>query len=444
MLKTKIFFFSIVSFLILNIINCSLEKPLNGQNNSPSQQTLNSEANKYSKKIVIGPWIVGQYEQGFPIHGIAGDTNLIFILQVDSVPGHSKGVYVMDRNNGMQLGQFVSPPDGFLAPLAAKLVSYRSHGKYTSGRLLILDAFPPELVQTAQAAIYDYNYSYSPSHGFTSRLTAGHQLPKFSGMDSMGLPNGMVYPGSLTLLPDGNVAVVDMIAGGTWVAGSSLNDWHLVLIDQRLAQGTLPGPITGFSRGPDGNLRPFTFLTPSVGQETASAPGAHAITYVNITNEVLFLVTAPPGGIFGISLSTMLDTSVSPFAKSANIREVVPPTPGISDYCVGMDYDRFNPATPWVYWQNASEPDIFGNYNIIRRVNLLSGAIEEVASSWQIYDWVNEISVLPPRDHLDSHFTYIVSANMQEANCPSSNILLKGVPAYVGPSIVPIVAIRNR
>jgi hypothetical protein len=44
----------------------------------------------------------------------------------------------------------------------------------------------------------------------------------------------------------------------------------------------------------------------------------------------------------------------------------------------GIVYDRFHPNTSWVYWQRAVSDEIGGGSNILRRVNLLTGQMQEV------------------------------------------------------------------
>jgi hypothetical protein len=392
--------------------------------------------------LVVGPWAAAQYEQGFSIHGIAGDTKLLFALQVSDVPGHARGAYVSDRSTGRQLGALLPPARGWSAPLTAKLIGFTADDDAVAGRLLILDGIQPHQVGTGVPSIlYEISYSHSQAAGLASAVTGAHPLPAYTGVDALGMPNGLVYPGSFTALPGGGVAAVDMITGGVWVAGPSLDDWRMALIDPRFSSG--PGrEIAGIGRAPGGGTRPYRFLPPSPGGGAPSFPGAHSITYAAATDEVVVLVTCTPGGLFALPRLALLDRLVPAFAKGALLRELVPPTPGLADLAVGLDYDRFHPRTPWVYWQRVTSTAAEG-FNVMRRVHLRTGEIQVVASSVQLYDWTNDISVLPPRGPHEDPFTSITSANMQEQNNPASNVLLNGVPAFVGPSIVPIVAVSN-
>jgi hypothetical protein len=149
-----------------------------------------------------------------------------------------------------------------------------------------------------------------------------------------------------------------------------------------------------------------------------------------------------PGGIYCIDESVLSDAATPPFLKSAAVRVVVPPTPGLGDLTDGLDYDRFHPTSPWLYWQRAPADVAGGGYNTLRRVHLLTGAIEVVASDNELYSWANEISVLPPLLS-DGRWTWILSSVGQEYNNPDVNVLLGGVSSYFAPSPMPAVAIRD-
>jgi hypothetical protein len=169
-------------------------------------------------------------------------------------------------------------------------------------------------------------------------------------------------------------------------------------------------------------------------------PGIHGVAYCNPTKEVAVIRTATPGGIFGIPADILTNQQIPAFAKGASVRTIVAPTPGLSDLAVGLDYDRFNPETPWLYWQRVVA-DPKGTLNPVYRVHLFTGEIQLVAQSVKVYNWTNEISVLP--SHLGPLFTVLTNANMQEENNPNSNALLNGVATFVGPVIVPIAAFSN-
>jgi hypothetical protein len=170
------------------------------------------------------------------------------------------------------------------------------------------------------------------------------------------------------------------------------------------------------------------------------APGIHSLTYAAITDEVIPIVTASPGGIYAIPRRVLLDETIPPFAKGSALRVVVAPQAGLSDLTDGVIYDRFHPDSPWVYWHRSISDVAGGGVNILRRAHLVTGEIQEVARSNELYDWTSNLSVLPPLGH--APFTIILSAMGQEENNPEVNVLL-AAPQYVAPSLLTGVTVSS-
>jgi hypothetical protein len=235
------------------------------------------------------------------------------------------------------------------------------------------------------------------------------------------------------------------------VSDASLASWGFALYDLRF-MGAPHGPVEGVGLDADGNISPYTLLTPAppgFPPGVGLFPGAHSITYAALTDEVCFTVTVP-GGIYCIDRAALLDTGLPPFAKSGDfmtgtwglVRPVVPPTPGLGDLTDGLDYDRFAPASPWLYWQRAPADVVGGGCNVLRRVHLETGVIQELACDNETFAWANEISVLPPLIS-GSPLTTILSSVGQEYNNPDVNVLLGGVSHYFAPSPLPITITSN-
>src|SRR5262249_39653176 len=127
--------------------------------------------------------------------------------------------------------------------------------------------------------------------------------------------------------------------------------------------------------------------------------------------------------------------------RGARWRAAVPPAEGLSDLTDGLDYDRFHPTTPWLYWQRAPSDAAGGGFGTLRRVNLFTGEVEVVAQSNTLFDFTDEISALPSPG--DSPFTYIASAMGQEENNPEINVLLGGVSTYVAPTLITVTGVSN-
>jgi hypothetical protein len=394
--------------------------------------------------VVIGPTASTEYADAFSVHGIGGDERLIFALQGVATADRPLGVWVSHRRDGSHLGQVTPPPGGWSAPVAMKVTDYNNRGEGGSeGDFILLDSFTPQESGTRPGTVYTYHYAFSFESGLTTTLTGTHALPLFTGFDAGGNPDGPAYPISLVQTPSGDVVVIDMILGSIWASDPTLDSWRLAIIDPRFAVGELEAPLTGIDRAPGGGVRPYTFSTVSIPPAIPFPflPGIHGVTYCTPTDEIAVVRTASPGGVYGIPASVLLDAGVSPDEKSAAVREIAAPNPGVTDLSAGVDYDRWNPETPWLYWQRSVSDGATG-HNTVYRVNLFSGVQEKLVESVQLYNWTNEISVLPSAD-LGRFFTVLTNANNQDENLAQSNALLDGVSTLVGPTVIPIAAFSN-
>jgi len=304
--------------------------------------------------LVVGPVAVASFEGGRPFHGAGGDEVLLFAVQPDPSPDGAKGILVASRTTGRQLGAVTPPPMGWRVPLSIEVVDFQRQGPTTRGSFLVLDTgAPPALAGTAPASLHRYTYAYSPSVGLTTTWQETHVLP-LAGPPDSELPTGLLMAEGFTRLPGGGVAVTDALLGAIWVAGPSLADWRPAILDPRFAPGFIEQDLQGIGRAPGGGTRPYTLRLPSpFPGGPPAAPGAHSITYAAVTDEVLTVRTAPPGGIYALPLKALLDTTIPPVDKGSWLREVVAPQVGLSDLTDGLVYDRFHPSTPWVYWQRA-------------------------------------------------------------------------------------------
>jgi hypothetical protein len=410
-----------------------------------------SAAESAAQPIWPGPPLVAaRLSGGAAIHGVAGDQVLLFALVPSASPDRAPGVYARRRIDGGDAGALVAPPSGWGVPLSMKITRFHRSGLGSvQGEALILDnRVPPALGGTQPARIYKYRYQYSLLRGLTSQLLSEHVLPLNSVAPGAGLPNGLIYPGSIALLPDGRVVVTDNISGALWV-GDDLDNWYMAAIDPRWA-ATPFGPVQGVGLAQNGRVEPYTLLVPAppgFPPGLGLYPGSHSIAFASRTQEVVWAVTVP-GGIYAMPLNVLLDRSLPPFAKSGDAtsgtlgstRLLVAPTPGLGDLTDGVDYDRFHPGSEWVYWQRAPADVAGGGFNTLRRVSLISGQVQVVAADNSVYSWTNEISALPPLVDA-SPFTTIISSVGQEYNNPDVNALLNGVPQYFAPSRLPLVVV---
>ena len=393
-------------------------------------------------EIVFGPSLAATFEGGSPFHGAGGDEILLFAVQPSHSPDREPGIVVASKSSGNEIGSVTPPPVGWRTPLSIEVYDFDRDGLSTQGSFIVLDAgVEPRLAGTAPGYLHRYSYSYSPQDGLVTAWLETHVLP-LAGPPGPDLPTGLLLPMGFTLLPNGGIAVTDGLIGSIWVAGSNFEDWRLAMIDARFAPGLGVPDISGIGRAPGGGTRPYTLRLPSpFPGGPPAAPGIHSITYAAITDELVTLRTAQPGGLYAISRSDLLDTDIPPFAKGESLREVVPLQIGLSDLTDGIVYDRFHPNTPWVYWQRATSDEIGGGSNVLRRVHLLTGQVQEVARSNTLYDWTSNLSVLPGPGN--APFSVVLSAMGQEENNPEVNVLLTE-PQFVSPSLLTVVIVSHR
>lgn len=395
-----------------------------------------------------GPIVAAKFDDGFAIHGVGSDGILLFAVQPSASPTRPPGVRVALPLVG-EIGEVAPPPEGWGVPLTIKLESFAVVGNELRGQFLLLDnRVPPALAGSAASRIYRFSYRYSVARGFRSTLLETHQLPLNTVFPpGSAPPDGLFYAGSLALLPAGRVAVTDNITGGVWVStDATLDSWMLALIDgtpgpaNRFAGG-FSGPVSGVGRAPGGGLKTYSLLTPAPPGSPPGLglyPGAHSITYAALTDEVCFAVTVP-GGLYCIARAALVQPG-NPTTKPVRVLVAGGPD-SIGTYVDGCDADRFHPDSPWVYFQPAVSTAVHGGKNTLYRVHLVSGVTEIVAQSNQLFDWANEISVVPLGGP-NSRVTAVLSSVGQEHNNPDVNVLLGGVSSYVAPSPMPITLSR--
>lgn len=402
----------------------------------------------------LGPLVLAEFPEGFQIHGVDGDTALLFAVQPSEAPARAKGVHVARRYDGRNLPDVTPPPEGWATPLSIEIESFtRLPFGGSQGTFLLLDAgVTPAQLGTLPTRLYRYSYRYRPSEGLTTTLLETHLLPLNTQPLAPGyLPDGIFYPGEPGLLPGGRVAVPDAIWGSVWVSDANLENWSLALIDPRFAAAP-GGPIEGVGLDENGNVSPYTYLPPAppgFPPGVGLYPGMHSVVYAAATDEACFPVAASPGGIYCLALDVLEDASAPPFAKSGDfmsgtwgsVRPVVPPTPGVSDFTDGVAYDRFADASQWLYWERAPADEAGGGCNALRRVHLQTGEVQELVCNNTIFSWASEIAVLPP--YLPgSPVTTVLSSVGQQYNNPEVNAAISS-PQYFAPSRMPVTFVLN-
>lgn len=424
-----------ISLLILLIAGCaSTAEPV-----ASTHQELGARPSE--------PILISSIDAAYQVHGLAGDGVLLFQVQPTTVAAKPKGVHVLLPFLG-QIADLATPPSGWGTPLNVKLESSTRSGGVISGQLLVIDnQVPPALAGTAPALVYRYHYSFSVRQGFSSSLLETHALPLFTAFPlGSAPPDGVLYAGSIALLPGGQLAATDSIIGALWVSDVSLDHWFLALIDPTPPPGNkfsaaFGPPLSGIGRAQGGGTRSYDFLPPAPPGSPPGLglyPGSKAITYAAITDEVCWSVVLP-GGVYCAPRETLVafaDPTTKPFRQvmAAGLDSVG----SLSSSC---EYDRFHPGSEWLYFSPSIDTATVGFVNTVFRVSLVSGAVETVAASNEAFDFTSEISALPTPGEAER--TALVAAMGQEYNNAEVNVLLGGVSTFVSPVVTPLVVVRQ-
>jgi hypothetical protein len=364
---------------------------------------------------------------------------------------------VAKRLGGHPVGVLPVPAGGWNHPFLARVVSFAPLGcAGTSGRLAVLDGIHPAQVFQRTSRILEYEYSYTPRAGLSAQIVAEHVLPFNTANVFAGeMPNGMVFPTSMSILPDGKMVIADTLTGTLWTSGESWDDWFLSIAGAPF--GAVPfggGTVTcedgsvkpGFvvnALGPDGQERQYPYSIHALGG-IALEPGLHGSAYINATDEVAWNIVAHPGGIWAASRAVVEDRTISPFLKP--YRAVITPINGVTDWVAEIEYDSYHPTSRWLYFQRAvagycsdatAHPYCAKN-NPLYRVDIYTGAIEFVREDLSVWDFVSNNNILPPFGH--EPVTYITSNNTRQELWSEPNACLTESILFA-PTRAPVIAV---
>lgn len=396
-----------------------------GCSSQPQSQIATNEA------LTSPAFAAASFPDGFEMDSVAGDERVLFTGNISPTAQTPTGVLVADRLTHQPIGQLAQPPGSFHVVSALAVLSYTTSGRGTSGTLLVADAgaLPPQ----SQTTFYRYSYTYSPDCGLTSQLLDAHQMP--AQVFPPTSITGIGYPGGVALLPGGVIAVADALDGAIWTCPSTLASCTPGVISPAFGVAPAPPSFSGIGRAPGGGTRPYT-----LGIASGLMPGLLNIDYTDSTDEVCGLVVAPPGGLYCVQRSVLLANS-DPTTK--NVRVLVAPQVGVTDGGHGVAFDHWNPSSNWFYWVRSLADTIGGGSNIVRRVNLTTGEVQEVVESLSVMDFSTGLAVIPPLVS-GSPLTHLVVAMGQEENNGAINSTLNGVSQFVTPSIIAGAIVSSR
>jgi len=406
-----------------------------------------------SSGFVFGPWSAATFDEAFVTHDITGDKTLLFVT---CAYGTDLGVRVIKRISGSEIALLPVPARGWNHPFLARMVSFRQRGLSTSGRLLILDGIHPAQILMRGSYLYEYAYDYSPRAGFSAAIVSEHYLPPPTSDVLHGeLPNAMVFPTSISVLPEGHLVAADTFTGTLWATGDNWDDWFLALGSAEFGAKPLgSGMVTcldgterqGFyvnAVGPDGHVHQYPYAIHALAG-VALEPGLHGSAYIDLLDKVAFNIVAAPGGIWMADRSVVLDRSANPFLKPYT--PVLQPIDGITDWVGEIEYDNYHPTSPWLYFQravagyclNAESHPYCRKANPLYRVDVRSGRIEFVKEDLHVWDFISNNNILPPIGNEPA--TYITSNNTRQHLWPEPNACLNESILFP-PTRVPVIAI---
>lgn len=402
------------------------------------------------------------------VHGVGGTRSLLFALVPEPSATTPVGVFASSRLTGALRGSFPPPPEGFRVPLSIKVLDAGPLGE--TGVALILDnrVKPAEIGMPGQESPTLYKYAFSNVGGFHATLLDSFPLPVNTVDPASGFPpNGLIFPGSIAIIPGEGVAVSDNF-GALWqvrgqisnAAGSGGPSVAIPRLLDRRFVGRPSGPITAVGKiGPgSGTIGTYTLLTPLPVPPGVTPPpglgiypGMHSLGFFRKKNELCFSVTVP-GGVYCISKALLLDNAIPYFAKSGDnpslpenfapsafggVRQVVSPPPADPDGWLmdGFDIDSYGDDENG-YFMPAPSNKLFQ----VRLGDASCATVgpcpkTEIAhgGAVEIFNWTNELAVLPSLVP-GLRVTNLVVSVGQEYDNPAVNSLLGGVERYFGPA----------
>lgn len=299
--------------------------------------------------------VIFQYAgQNDLIHGVAGDARLVFVAEP-----LVQAVVVLDRFTGKEVGRLPAPSVGFALPFTLRTPR--------PGRLVVLDAggFPNPFVPSVPR-IYDYDYQYDAfRHRFTASISRTVRLD--------GLP--IVFAEDLEVLDDGTYVMSESIIGALWLIHPDSTVTPALFPDN-------PGvPLPQLGGCP---LAPLTI------GGVPFAPGfAPGVGTMATRGGQLYFASSCLGGIYRIPVAALSDPTRSPAARATSIVTVSARPDGVIEALEGPSFDRFSPASPWLYVGDPFHLQLL-------RINVDTGAREVVSSDAQLFNFSIATTFLPP------------------------------------------------
>ncbi|HEU4412934.1 MAG TPA: hypothetical protein VFS43_47270 [Polyangiaceae bacterium] len=334
-------------------------------------------------RVVVGPKAVAyDYAEVEGLtSGVAGDRRLVFVTQ--ALDGR---VVALDRFTGEQVAELPPPPGGFRLPFKLRVPE--------EGRLVVLDpgGFPSPVTPSV-ARVFDYRYQYRYGH-FEASL---ERTVSFEGLP-------LVFAQDIETLPDGRYVVSESIVGGLWVVRPDgavepgiLPEQPFVDVIPELGPCVFPGAVV------DG----IPYQLPA-----EVAPGVAALA---TRGGVLYFTSSCRGGIRKVPVATLGDPTRTPAQRAADIAPVSLRPAGVeAEVIEGLAFNPAKPGERFVYATDSLQLRII-------RVNIDTGARQELVEDSVLFDFPSSVAFLPPVLGL----TPLVAVSTQEHRLAAINVALE-------------------
>ena len=315
---------------------------------------------------------------GVPIAGVAGDQKVVF----GGAP-LTGSVIVLSRADRHKIGELPPPPQGFALPFIIHSLG--------EGKVGILDAggLPqPEPFVPATPRIYEYDYTYSKTGGFSATLS---RTVSFAAA-FIGFTEDFVR------LDDGRYLISDAVLGSIWIAEP----------DGNIVPGIIPRTFD------PADFIPTLALCPTMPEVTVNGypslftgstiPG---ISPLAVRHGTVYYYSPCARGIYSFPLSILSDQR-QPWERAADIRLVVATPADVEvEELLDFTFNPYNHADKYLY---AADPLALR----VIRIDLETGARQVVAKGAELFDFPSSLGFVPPVDGDSDESTLLVVSNQQE------------------------------
>jgi hypothetical protein len=309
--------------------------------------------------------------------GVAGGEKVVFI----GSPFEGR-VAAFSRFGEEPLGDLPPPEQGFILPFILKSTD--------SEVVTVLDAggFPSPLpFVPANPILYEYEYSYNRSSGFSAELI--RSIP-FTGA-LIGFAEDAIR------LDDGRYLVDDAVLGSIWIAET----------DGSITPGIVPETFE-----PEDAIDEMVFCDSMPLIEVGGVPFLFTgstipgIAAMAERDGTLYFSSACSGAVFSVPLA-VFDDDRAPHERASDIELVSSKPDGVEvEQLLGLSFDPNRPDEPYLYAADTLQLRVI-------RINVETGERRIVGDDPTLFNFPSSLGFLPQLTRHDSVSTMVVVSNQQ-------------------------------